>query len=184
MKDAELFQECIDQAKLALEEKEVAIGCVFYHVGFEEVVSRGRNSVNATKNATRHAEMNCIDDVIQSYSKDDSINLSEFWKSIVVYVTCEPCIMCARILRHLMVKKVIYGCSNDRFGGCRSVRNVVNSTSIEEPPLLFEYGVREKEAINLLKTFYSGENMNAPSEMRKVKKPRLAIDSSGPDDDQ
>lgn len=165
----ELFRACIEQAKLALEEKEVAIGCVFYHVELGKIVAQSRNSVNATKNATRHAELNCIDDVIATYGNEPN-----FWTSIVVYVTCEPCIMCARILRFLKIKKVYYGCSNERFGGCRSVINVATNDKIGDDFLDFEYGIREEETIGLLKTFYAGENLNAPEDMRKVKKQKIS----------
>lgn len=177
MTEDQLFQECLDQAKLALEEKEVAIGCVFYHSGLRKIIARGRNSVNATKNATRHAELNCIDDVLELCSTDKSLDMRDIWPEIEVYVTCEPCIMCARILRHLRVKIVVYGCSNERFGGCRSVINVANNPMIGCDPLIFKHGVREEEAIDLLKTFYSGENLNAPEEIRKVKRQRVDVDS-------
>lgn len=168
-----LFEECMKEARLALDEKEVSIGCVFHHIEQNEIIARGRNSVNITKNATRHAEMNCIDDVMKYCSENNIADIKSFWSKIDVYVTCEPCIMCARILRHLQVRKVIYGCSNERFGGCRSVIDVASSDSIKnEPKLKYTHGVRESEAIDLLKVFYSGENMNAPEEMRKIKKAR------------
>lgn len=171
MNEDQLFQSCLDQAKLALDEKEVAIGCVFYHTTLEKVIARGRNSVNATKNATRHAELNCIEDVLEFFTQE-GLDPHENWPLVDVYVTCEPCIMCARILRHLRVARLIYGCSNDRFGGCKSVIEVATIDQIPEPKAVFSSGIREDEAIKLLKIFYSGENLNAPEEIRKVKKIR------------
>lgn len=169
MDESTLFELCIQQARLALAEKEVAIGCVFYDSQDNKILASGRNSVNATKNATRHAEINCIDDVLD-YCSRNKLDNRVVWPKIDVYVTCEPCIMCARILRHLRVRKVVYGCSNDRFGGCLSVFNVATDTRIQEDPLDYKRGVRETEAIDLLRTFYSGENLNAPEELRKIKK--------------
>lgn len=172
MDEDKLFEECIEEARLALAHKEVAIGCVFYHTGLERVVARNRNSVNVTKNATRHAEMNCIDDTLE-YCSTHGLDPSSVWPQLDVYVTCEPCIMCARILRHLEVRRVVYGCSNERFGGCRSVMNVASCDSIvEEKRLEFKSGVGEDTCIGLLRTFYSGENMNAPEQIRKIKKLR------------
>lgn len=168
----QLFDECFEQAKLALDEKEVAIGCVFYHRVLGKIISKSRNSVNLTKNATRHAEMNCIDDLL-SYCKIRELNPKDVWRFIDVYVTCEPCIMCTRILRHLGVGTVRYGCSNERFGGCKSVINVANSDRISDYPLEFYAGYREGSAIALLKTFYSAENLNAPEEVRKIKRIKL-----------
>lgn len=177
--DDSLFQACLEQAKLALEEKEVAIGCVFYDTEAKQVIARGRNSVNATKNATRHAELNCVDEVLE-YCQKNQLTPGEIWPRLDVYVTCEPCIMCCRILRHLQVRQVYYGCSNDRFGGCRSVLNVANCGRIEEPPLKFVHGIHEGETIQLLKTFYSGENLNAPESIRKIKRPRVNHEQEEP----
>lgn len=168
-----LFQECIEQARLALDAKEVAIGCVFYNIETKEVIARGRNSVNAARNATRHAELNCIDDTLE-YCRANQLDHENIWPKLDVYVTCEPCIMCARILRNLKFNRVYYGCSNERFGGCRSVLNVASDDKIiKEQKLEFVHGIREQETIDLLKTFYSGENENAPEGLRKIKKPRL-----------
>lgn len=177
--DESLFQASLDQAKLALAEKEVAIGCIFFDSNTNQVIARGRNSVNATKNATRHAELNCIDSTLD-YCKKQRLEPSSLWPQLDVYVTCEPCIMCCRILRHLQVRQVYYGCSNERFGGCRSVLNVASSSRIEEPELKFTHGIREIETIQLLKTFYSGENLNAPEGLRKIKRPRCLISSESP----
>lgn len=175
MDEKELFAACLEQARIALNEKEVAIGCIFYSRNLKKIIARGRNSVNLSKNACRHAELNCIDEVV-SYCSKANIEVKDVWKELDVYVTCEPCIMCARILRHLGVGQVFYGCSNERFGGCRSVIDVASSDRINEEPLKYKYGIEEEEAINLLKTFYSGENLNAPEEIRKVKRVRLSAD--------
>lgn len=164
--DQRLFDDCLEQAKHALNEKEVAIGCIFYDFKEKKIVARGRNSVNATKNATRHAELNCIEQLLSTCSSSTEIN----WKALDVYVTCEPCIMCARILRHLQVRRVVYGCSNERFGGCRSVLDVASSEKLDGDKLEYIHGVREDEAIDLLREFYSGENLNAPESMRKTKR--------------
>ena len=166
-----LFEECMKEARLALEEKEVAIGCVFYNSDSKAIVARGRNSTNKTKNATRHAELNCVDEVLR-YCIETKQNPTDVWPQIDVFVTCEPCIMCARLLRNLRVRHVYYGCSNERFGGCRSVLNVADNEEILEPKLRFTHGIREQETIDLLKTFYSGENLNAPEGIRKIKKKR------------
>lgn len=77
MDEDQLFESCLEQASLALDEKEVTVGCVFYHRGFNKIIAKGRNSVNITKNATRHAEMNCIDDVITYCSDNDIKDIKE-----------------------------------------------------------------------------------------------------------
>ena len=118
--DEDLMQRAFDQAKKALEEGEVPIGCVFVVGG--TVVAEGRNEVNKRKNPTAHAEIVCIEEINREHDE-------EYFRDAVVYVNCEPCIMCASALQQLKVKGIFYGCSNPRFGGCGSVLDVVRSDS-------------------------------------------------------
>uniref|UniRef100_A0A8C9G280 CMP/dCMP-type deaminase domain-containing protein n=1 Tax=Pavo cristatus TaxID=9049 RepID=A0A8C9G280_PAVCR len=88
------------QAQEALEAGEVPVGCLLVYDG--AAIGKGRNEVNETKNATRHAEMVAIDQVLewcQQHKKDHE----EVFSHSVLYVTVEPCIMCAAALR-LMTK--------------------------------------------------------------------------------
>ena len=80
---------------------EVPVGAIFYDTQTQKIIARGCNSVNATKNATRHAEFNCIDQVLEKNTKNSS---NYQWENIVVYVNVEPCIMCAGALVDLKVK--------------------------------------------------------------------------------
>lgn len=73
--------------------------------------------------ATRHAEMEAIDELIGQWQKDrlSPSQVAEKFSKCVPYVTCEPCIMCASTLSFLGMKEVYYACGNDKFGGCGSV---------------------------------------------------------------
>ena len=153
------MQEAFKEAELALEKGEVPVGAVFFDIDQNKVIARGCNSVNATKNATRHAEINCIDQVLLQ-------NQTSQWEKIVVYVNVEPCIMCASALVDLKVAAVFFGCNNDRFGGAGSVLNVPDLLSPQNCTL-FKGGFLQSEAVDLLKKFYKGENPNAPVEKRK-----------------
>ncbi|KAI8130775.1 tRNA-specific adenosine deaminase 2 [Lucilia cuprina] len=73
-------------------------------------------------------------------------------------VTVEPCIMCSAALHDLRVKEIIYGCSNDRFGG----KTVVDVKQVMGYCLNIKGGLRADEAMELLKDFYKGENPSAP----------------------
>ena len=151
-----LMQEAFEEAKVALKEGEVPVGAIFYCQKSGQIIARGHNSVNLTKNATRHAELNCI----EACQSDTDLN------HVVVYVNVEPCIMCAGALLEYKVAAVYFGCRNDRFGGCGSVLNV-QELVVDSPSTIFKGGFREQEAIDLLKNFYKGENPNAPVEKRK-----------------
>lgn len=151
---------CLQLAEEALKLGEVPVGCIFLLDG--EIIAEGKNNVNETRNATRHAERNCVDEIICRYS-----NWNNIFRRITVVVSVEPCIMCAALLHSLNVPKIIYGCNNDRFGGCGSVMNVLpfyNTTC----DLIA--GVLKDEAMALLQEFYKGVNPNAPASKVKTKK--------------
>lgn len=147
----------------ALESQEVPVGCIFVYE--TEIIAQGRNTVNETRNATRHAEMNCIDRVTE-YCNGKNLSVDKVFAEIDVYVTVEPCIMCAAALYELKVKSVVFGCKNDRFGG----ETVFNVAEVLRPTTEIKGGYRAEEAMNLLKEFYKGNNPNAPLSKVKTKK--------------
>ncbi|WRX32951.1 Cytidine and deoxycytidylate deaminase domain - like 5 [Theobroma cacao] len=117
----------IQQAKLALESLEVPVGCVFIKDG--KVIASGRNQTNETRNATRHAEMEAIDILLEKWQRDglSKSDVAETFSKCILYVTCEPCIMCAAALSILGIKEVYYGCANEKFGGCGSILSLHSS---------------------------------------------------------
>jgi len=104
---------------------------------------------------------------------------------IIDYYLCK----CATALARLGIGRVIYGCKNDRFGGCGSLLSMhipcTYSTLAEEVGLYsvngcgypIVTGVLEQRAISLLRSFYDRENENAPEEKRKRKYPKTSSDS-------
>ncbi|GAB6019526.1 tRNA-specific adenosine deaminase 2 [Chamberlinius hualienensis] len=155
---------CFTLARRALAAGEVPVGCVFMLNG--QCIASSGNKVNETKNATRHAEMDCIDQVL-SWCKENDRNPNEVWTKCTVFVTVEPCIMCAAALKLLGIGKVVYGCRNERFGGCGTVLSIHNDgfTITNQNPfrnLNCIGGEGGEEAVELLREFYKGENPNAP----------------------
>ncbi|XP_029452374.1 tRNA-specific adenosine deaminase 2 isoform X2 [Rhinatrema bivittatum] len=133
------------------------------------VLGQGRNEVNETKNATRHAEMVAVDQVL-AWCRQNCKNPVEVFEQTVLYVTVEPCIMCAGALRLLKIPLVVYGCQNERFGGCGSVLNIA-ADDLLGTGTSFECiaGYRAEEAVEMLKTFYKQENPNAPKSKARKK---------------
>lgn len=76
------------------------------------IIARGKNEVNATKNATRHAEMVCIDQIVEMCNT----NNAKVFENLTVIVNVEPCIMCMAALLDLNVRTIVFTCVNDRFG--------------------------------------------------------------------
>lgn len=164
--DSRAMQVAVDEARLAMGRNEVPVGCAFVDRRTSEVVCRAGNRVNETKNATRHAEMVALDEVL-SRLRDQQMSVEqvkEFFGHIICYVTVEPCIMCLSALRELGVTESVFGCRNDRFGGTTLLWGREFQRS-DRPPLLIressEPGAGEM-AMNLLKKFYAGENPAAP----------------------
>nr|XP_061807006.1 tRNA-specific adenosine deaminase 2-like [Nerophis lumbriciformis] len=147
-------------AKEALEKGEVPVGCLMVHQ--DQVVGKGRNQVNRTKNATRHAEMVALDRLLD-WCRRGNRDVRSVCERTVLYVTVEPCIMCAAALRLMNISTVAYGCGNERFGGCGSVLDV-GSARLPRTGNSFKCvsGHRADEAVEMLKLFYKQENPNAP----------------------
>lgn len=83
-------------------------------------------------------------------------------KETDLYVTVEPCIMCASALRQYGIRAVYFGCLNDRFGGCGGVMTVHSDPSVD-PPYPVYGGLFREEAIMLLRKFYVQENNKGES---------------------
>ena len=170
--ETQWMEHAFQMAQFALQHQEVPVGCLVVYQ--REVIARGCNEVNATKNATRHAEMVAIDELLE-YCKENQKKFEDICRNSTLYVTVEPCIMCAYALRTIGLCKVVFGCPNERFGGCGSVLNVHTKDLISETsgkrldPLELRGGVMREEAIALLQQFYEGENPNAPEPKIKRK---------------
>lgn len=150
------MQEALIEAKKSLYEfNEVPVGCVFIYNN--AIIARGHNLVNKTANPTRHAEFVCIDEVI-IYAKKNQVESLNIFNDIIAVVNVEPCIMCMSALCNLNVKKIVYGCRNDRFGGS----TVLNVAELLKSQTKIEGGLFEAEAMQLLKDFYQEENPAAP----------------------
>ncbi|KAK3780122.1 hypothetical protein RRG08_051600 [Elysia crispata] len=156
-------------AQKALEQQEVPVGCLI--VNKDRIIGTGGNEVNRTKNATRHAEIIAIEEVRDLCRRECLVERDVFSTSIL-YVTVEPCAMCAGALRQMGLPLVVYGCDNDRFGGCGSVIDVASNPALTDslgPCFDTIKGIFSNEAVDLLKNFYKGENPNAPNSKRKLK---------------
>jgi tRNA-specific adenosine deaminase 2 len=139
-----------EQAKEALRQGEVPVGCVIVKDG--NVIASGRNRTNALRNATLHAEIVAIDQLVQ---RDTLLVL----KGCDLFVTCEPCVMCSAALSLTGVARVFFGCHNERFGGCGSIL-AIQEGCLGFPSYSIIGGVCEEAAIILMKQFYLEGNPN------------------------
>lgn len=163
------MRQALDVAQQALSRQEVPVGCIIVYK--EAIIGKGGNEVNKTKNPTRHAEIIAIEQV-RNYCVENNLDASEVFKNSCLYVTVEPCVMCAGVLRQMNIPLVVYGCANERFGGCKSLIDVASDIKLLPtigPCFDVIDGVLANKAVDLLQSFYKGENLNAPESKRKVK---------------
>lgn len=164
----------IEMATEALEAGEVPIGCVIVSAD-NEVLSRGRNRTNELKNATIHAEFDALRPLLprgkpSSHLEEETRRLLSGCK---LYVTVEPCIMCAAALRKCGLVEVYFGCFNERFGGCGSIipaHTDYIKHAVDPPLQISQLEAYKGECIMTLRRFYLKENERAPVPRKKAKR--------------
>ena len=156
--DRVFMGEAIKAANVALDIGEVPVGCVLVRGG--NVIAEGSNRTNLTCNATRHAELEAIDHVIRN-----SCRPQDALRDCELYVTVEPCIMCAAALARMKIKRVTYGCPNDKFGGNGSILKLHTKPQMYGHSYPSRGGLCASEAVDLLRSFYARNNPHAPGYM-------------------
>jgi len=130
-------------AKEAFSEGEVPVGCVIVRKG--EIVGRGRNRRETAKTALGHAEIEAIADACKN------LGGWRLW-DCTLYVTLEPCPMCAGAIINARIPRVIYGAADEKNGACGSVCDLFSMDFNHHPQV--EKGVREAECAQLLTEFF------------------------------
>ncbi|KAJ0396752.1 hypothetical protein P43SY_009707 [Pythium insidiosum] len=156
------------QGERALARGEVPVGCVFVYDG--EVIAQASNRVNELYNATKHAEIVAIEAIAARFGDRTAAVLAES----TLYVTCEPCIMCAGALSQVRLKRCYFGCHNDRFGGCSSVLSLHEKSAFPDSQHYHgfpcESGLLRDEAVALLKRFYEMDNPRVEDSKKRRKR--------------
>lgn len=119
--DAAFMREALRQAKKAYAAEEVPVGAIVVREG--RIIARAYNQVELLKDATAHAEMLALTAAEAAVGD---------WRltDCDLYVTKEPCIMCAGALVHARVRRVIFGCADERAGGAGSILNVLQMPTL------------------------------------------------------
>lgn len=138
------MQEALREAREAFTEDEVPVGAVIVYK--DKVIGRAHNQVERLKDPTAHAEMLAIT------SATNSLNTKRL-NDASLYVTIEPCSMCAGALVLTRIKNLIYGANDPKAGGCGSVTNIINNKSLNHR-IKVQKGILEKECSSLLKEFF------------------------------
>mmetsp|Transcript_10541 Transcript_10541/g.16881 ORF Transcript_10541/g.16881 Transcript_10541/m.16881 type:complete len:260 (+) Transcript_10541:144-923(+) len=162
-RERKFMKMAIETARKAIVDEEVAVGCVFVDTRTDRVIAATHNETTKTRNASRHCELVAVDQIL---GRDASLRPEDIFPHCELYVTVEPCIMCAAALRIIKIGRVVYGCANPRFGGTGSVLFLHDTKRSEGLGYECIGGLDEQQAIALLKSFYAKGNPNAPAAKR------------------
>ncbi|MDP4119145.1 MAG: nucleoside deaminase [Bacillota bacterium] len=144
MDDEYFMRLALNQAEIAYLRGEVPVGAVV--VRGTEIISYGSNTRETSKNALGHAEISAIDSACKTLGK---------WRldDCIIYVTLEPCPMCAGAILQAKLKKVVFGAYDEKFGSVGSKFNLYYDYKFNHN-LLFTGGVLKKECAAILQKFF------------------------------
>lgn len=139
------MREALKQARKAYALGEVPIGCVIVHEG--KIIGRGYNRRNTDKNTLAHAEITAIN---KASKKIGDWRLEE----CTLYVTLEPCQMCAGAIVQARIPEVVMGCMNPKAGCAGSILNILEMPQFNHQ-VMVSRGILEQECSEMLKTFFT-----------------------------
>lgn len=144
MTDADFMREALVEAKKAYDLGEIPIGAVLVHDG--EIISRHHNRREMDHDATAHAEMLVI---------REACDALERWRltGCTLYVTIEPCPMCAGAIINSRIDRVVYGASDYKGGAVESLFNVLSHPGLNHEPEVMS-GVLADKCSQIMKDFF------------------------------
>ena len=146
----------LELARQAADAGETPVGAVIVHDG--EIIGSGHNLVETDKDPTAHAEIVALREATRRMGD---------WRlpDATVYVTLEPCIMCASALIHARVKCVVFGAWDDRWGGMGSLFDFSHDPRINHEIEVVS-GFMAEESAELLRTFFRKVRHDTPDTAR------------------
>ena len=141
------MRNALDLAYLAFELNEVPVGAVIIYEG--KVVGEGHNNVIGDNDVTSHAEINAIRDASKKIGNYRLTNCT-------MYVTLEPCHMCAKAIVDARLKSLIYAAKEPKTGSIQSIDNFLDNKFLNHK-VLYKSGLFKEESSRLLKDFFSSK---------------------------
>lgn len=157
------MREAFKQAKKAYALGEVPIGCVIVYEG--KIIGRGYNRRNTDKNTLAHAEITAI-------RKASKVIGDWRLEGCTLYVTLEPCQMCAGAIVQARISKVVMACMNPKAGCAGSILNILDMPAFNHQVEIVQ-GILAKECSQMLKVFFQELRIR-----NKEKKEQLRVESS------
>jgi tRNA(adenine34) deaminase len=141
MNDEDYMMQALKQAQLAYDEDEVPVGAVI--VMNRKIIARGYNQVEKLSDPTAHAEIIALTSAFNFLG-------SKYLPDATIYITVEPCLMCAGALYWSKISRIVYGASDEKNGYLR----VSGSNWPFHPKTELTRGVLAEECASLMKTFF------------------------------
>ena len=158
MEDREYMALALELAREAAAEGEVPVGCVI--VRGDQIVGTGRNRRETVRNALCHAELEAI------HAACSNLGGWRLWECRM-YVTLEPCPMCAGAIINARIPRVIYGAKDKKAGSCGSVCDLFSMEYNHHPQV--EAGLMEQECSELLIEFFRQLRLTLPKRKKWTK---------------
>jgi len=142
MTDQFFMEKALEQALQAYEQDEVPIGAIL--VSNQHIIGRGQNQTEHLQDITAHAEMIAM-------SAGFELLGSKYLEDCTLYVTLEPCVMCAGALRWAQIGRIVYGAGDDKYGFMKFGKEILH------PKTKLEYGLLESECSAIIKQFFKSK---------------------------
>jgi len=140
--DTYFMREALKEAEKALEKNEVPVGAVI--VCGEQVIARAHNLTEQLNDVTAHAEM-------QAFTAASEYLGGKFLEECTLYVTLEPCVMCAGAAFWTRIHRLVYGASDEKRGFSLSGKHLLH------PKTLITTGIMQEECQAILKSFFESK---------------------------
>ncbi len=151
MSDLDYLQAAIAEARAAEHSGEVPIGAVIVHK--DEIIARGQNRVLRDHDPTAHAEIVALRQAGRALENYRLINKDGQDEGCTLYVTLEPCAMCAGAILHARIARLVYGAPDPKAGACGSVLSVMNHPQLNHKVEVVS-GLLTEECGALLTNFF------------------------------
>ena len=160
MEKEKFMKEALKEAKKAYEKLEIPVGCVI--VKDNKIIARAHNLKETKFDTTKHAEIIAIQKASKTL-KSWRLNECE------MYVTLEPCSMCAGAIINSRIKKLYYGTKDEKTGAVGSVFNLLKDYKFNHD-VEIESGILENECRNILKEFFKNLRIQKKGDKNKYEK--------------
>lgn len=141
-KDEEFMQKAIVEAQAAFNRDEIPVGAVI--VCKDKIIARAHNLTEMLCDVTAHAEM-------QAITSGANMLGGKYLKDCTLYVTVEPCVMCAGAIGWAQISRVVYGAADEKRGYSKFAPNALH------PKTIVTSGVLEKECQSLMQSFFKSK---------------------------